>query len=140
MSKFDCEKGHNRAGFLNLNLVFLSLHRYSWERTIAYTEGRVVAGGVKNNTDIERPARRGVNGAANNKAPPTRLKSIPSSKQPPMSAEPLAVLVNGRSASASEILTGALHDNCRATVVGAKTYGRDAQPALIGRQGLTTIP
>jgi carboxyl-terminal processing protease len=32
--------------------------------------------------------------------------------------------VNSRSASASEILTGSLKDNCRATVVGSKTYGK----------------
>ncbi len=45
---------------------------------------------------------------------------------------PLAVLVNGRSASSSEILTGALQDNRRATVVGTTTYGKALVQSLYG--------
>jgi len=37
---------------------------------------------------------------------------------------PLAVLVDGNSASSSEILTGALLDNHRAVVVGTQTFGK----------------
>ena len=39
-------------------------------------------------------------------------------RSPAIFDTPLTVLINGRSASASEVLAGALKDNCRAVLVG----------------------
>ena len=51
-------------------------------------------------------------------------KKIDYSNIKPEITEDMVVLVNGYSASASEILTGALKDNGRAQIVGTKTYGK----------------
>jgi carboxyl-terminal processing protease len=37
---------------------------------------------------------------------------------------PVAIVVNGYSASGSEVLSAALHDNGRATIIGEKTFGK----------------
>lgn len=43
---------------------------------------------------------------------------------PALTRAPLTVLINQQSASASEIFAGAVRDNCRAVLVGKRTFGK----------------
>ncbi len=58
-------------------------------------------------------------------------EEITKSKQNKIVNVPIVVLVNANSASASEILSGALKDNNAATIVGTKTYGKGVMQEVL---------
>jgi carboxyl-terminal processing protease len=52
---------------------------------------------------------------------------------------PLAVLVNEKTASAAEIVTGAMQDHDRATIVGVTTYGKGLVQSVLPLSGNTAM-
>ncbi|MEA2448155.1 MAG: carboxyl-terminal processing protease [Thermoleophilaceae bacterium] len=68
-------------------------------------------------------------------------RKFDASGDPIAAKQPMIVLVDSNSASAAEIVTGALRDNKRATVVGAKTYGKGVFQTLenLPNQGLLKL-
>lgn len=74
--------------------------------------------------DIFLPAGKTLVTMEGRKGTNTKQRYVSAGSQPIGQNIPLVVLVNGGTASSSEIFAAALHDNGRATLIGTKTFGK----------------
>ena len=98
---------NNPGGLLDAAIhiadIFLDSNKLNHDQLIVYTKGRIPG------SDIKAKA-----------TPGDMVKNIP-----------IVVLINGGSASASEIVAGALQDYKRAVVMGTKSFGKGSVQTII---------
>jgi len=87
-----------------------------------FLDNQEIATGVVDANDVEMPFRV------------TKGKMIIDPKE-----TPLVIWIDGGSASASEVLAGALHDQCRAVVMGSNSFGKGLIQAVYGLKNGTGL-
>jgi carboxyl-terminal processing protease len=104
------------GGLLN-QAVAVSAAFLPKDALVVYTDGRTSEARMRLSARKEDYTRRGED----------PLKDLPAG----VKKVPIAVLVDGGTASASEIVAGALQDHKRATVLGAQTFGKGSVQTIL---------
>ena len=117
----------NNPGGLLTAAVGVSAAFLPKDALVVYTEGRTADAKMRLNANAEDYLRG--DGKVD------YLKNLPAS----IKDVPMIVLVNGGSASASEIVSGALQDHKRALIMGTQTFGKGSVQTILPLGGNTAI-
>jgi carboxyl-terminal processing protease len=117
---------NNPGGLLN-GAVAVSAAFLPRNALVVYTDGRSEDSRMKLNASPEHYLR--------GRAKDDYLRRLP----PEVKTVPMVVLVNGGSASASEIVAGALQDHDRAVVMGQQTFGKGSVQTILPLGNNTAI-
>ena len=109
----DLERENVNAYVIDLRQNTGGAFQSAVEISSLFMEGRV-ATYVVDNTSVKLPFRTATGQLAIDKT------------------DPIVMLIDGRSASASEVLAGSLHDNCRAVLMGERSFGKGLIQAVYG--------
>ena len=109
----------NDPGGLLTGAVGVSAAFLAQDALVVYTEGRTADAQMRLSAKADDYSRgEGVKDA---------LKNLPAEAK----TVPMVVLVNGGSASASEIVAGALQDHKRAVIMGTQTFGKGSVQTIL---------
>lgn len=117
---------NNPGGLLNA-AVGVSAAFLPKGELVVYTEGRIEDAKMRLTATPENYVKGG--------AKEDYLKGLPAE----IKTVPMVVLVNGGSASASEIVSGALQDHKRAIILGTQTFGKGSVQTILPMNNGTAI-